>query len=119
MTEKTQVIPSGDKDAYTPPPVLVAWLNGAIGRAAHFQRVDPILHAPVISKMLHGRIPVTFEMAVRMERAQMPSTTPFKADEIMTYAEDQQLYRYVSGREPAPEYVPHVRAKPQPRNMAA
>lgn len=105
-------------NTYTPPAVLVAWLNAEKGRAAHFQRVDNILHAPVISKIKQGRIPVTFEMAFRLERAQMPSAQPFRAVDIMTYEQDQALYRYVSGQEPAPEYVPHVRAKPTPRKVA-
>ena len=118
MTDKTHAIPPGSKNAYTPPPALVAWLNGGRGRAAHFQRVDAILHAPIISKMLAGRIPVTFEYACRLERAQMPSSTPFRADEIMTYEEDRQLFRYVSGQESAPAYVPRARLKPGPRASA-
>lgn len=109
----------GKHNAYTPPAVLVDWLNAEPGRAAHFARVDPILHAPIISKIKAGRIPVTFEYAVRLERAQKPSSTPFKAVDIMTYQQDQQLYRYVSGQESAPPYVPHVRAKPQPRAKKA
>lgn len=103
------------KNKYTPPPVLVAWLAGEDGRAAHFARVDPILHAPVISKLKAGRIPVSFEYAFRLERAQKPSATPFKAVDIMTYQQDKELYRYVTGQEPAPAYVPLVRAKPQNR----
>lgn len=118
MTDKTAVIPAGSKDKYVPAPALVAWLTGEKGRAAHFQRVDPILHAPIISKILAGRIPVTFEYAVRMARAQKPSATPFTADEIMTYEEDKQLFRYVSGQEPAPVVAPHIRAKPQPKAAA-
>ena len=118
MTEKTQVIPSGEKNAYVPPAVLVAWLDGGKGRAAHFQRADDILHAPIISKMRTGRIPVTFEYACRLERAQKPSDNPFTADQIMTYEEDIALYRYISGQEPKPAYVPHVRATPQPRTAA-
>lgn len=106
-------------ETYTPPAVLVEWLAGGLGRAAHFQRVDPILHAPIISKIKNGRIPVTFEYAIRLERAQKPSSKPFKADEIMTYEQDKELYRYVSGQEPAPPYVPHVRASSKPRKAAA
>lgn len=104
-TDKTQ-----QPNAYTPPAVLVAWLAEELGRAAHFERVDPILHAPMLSKIKRGRIPVTFEMAIRLERAQKPSNNPFKAVDIMSWDQDKELYRYVSGQEPAPEYVPHVRA---------
>lgn len=96
-------------NAYTPPAVLVAWLEAETGRAAHFERVDPILHAPIISKIKAGRIPVTFETAIRLERAQKPSDNPFKAIDIMTYEQDRALYRYVSGQDPAPPYVPFVR----------
>lgn len=105
-------------ETYTPPAALVAWLDGGKGRAAHFARVDPILHAPVISKIKSGRIAVTFEYACRLERAQKPSDNPFKAVDIMTFEQDRDLYRYVSGQDPAPEYVPHVRAMPQQRAAA-
>lgn len=99
---------------YPVPEILVKWLDGGLGRAAHFQRVDPILHAPVVAKIKAGRIPVTFEYACRLERAQMPSDKPFKAVEIMTFEQDRELYDFVSGKAPAPAYVPHVRA-PHPR----
>lgn len=104
---------------YTPPAALVQWLEQGKGRAAHFARVDPILHAPVISKIKAGLIAVTFEYACRLERAQMPSATPFKAVDIMTYEQDRDLYRFVSGQDPAPEYVPHVRATPLHRVTSA
>lgn len=96
-------------NCYTPPAVLVAWLEAEAGRAAHFGRIDPILHPPVISKIKKGRIPVTFEYALRLERAQKPSASPFKAVDIMTYEQDRDLYRYASGQDPAPPYVPFVR----------
>jgi hypothetical protein len=105
-------------ETYTPPAVLVAWLKDELGRAAHFERVDPILHAPIISKIKNGRIPVTFEYAIRLERAQKPSDKPFTADQIMTYEQDKELYRYISGQEPAPPYVPHVRATKKPKAAA-
>lgn len=95
---------------YTPPPVLVKWLGQEVGRAAHFSRVDPILHPPIISKIKAGRIPVTFEYACRLERAQKPSDNPFCAADIMTYEQDRELYRYLRGLDPAPVYVPHERA---------
>lgn len=106
------------KLTYPPPAVLVAWLDGGLGRAAHFARADPILHGPIISKIKSGRIPVTFEYACRLERAQKPSDKPFRAVDIMTFDQDRELYRFVSGQEPAPAYVPHVRAKHKPRAAA-
>lgn len=114
LTEGNQIMeqnkPIQKHRPYAPPAVLVAWLAEGKGRAAHFQRVDKLLLAPIISKIKVGQIPVTFEYAIRLERAQMPSDNPFKADQIMTYQQDRALYRYITGQEPAPAYVPHVRA---------
>jgi hypothetical protein len=101
-----------NKPPYRLPQVLIDWLEQETGRAAHFARVDPLLHAPIISKIKAGRIPVTFEYACRLERAQKPSSNPFRAVDIMTWNQDKELYRFVSGQEPAPAYVPFERKKP-------
>jgi hypothetical protein len=104
---------------YPVPQILVDWLDEEFGRAAHFQRVDPILHPPIISKLRKGEIPVTFEYAFRLERAQMASDAPFKAVDIMTFEQDRQLYRYATGQEAAPVVPKWVRQYPSKAKDAA
>lgn len=106
---------SGDKEYYQPPQFLVDWLEDGDGRAAYFSKVDPVLSAPTISKIKFGRIPITFELAVRMERAQKVTMHPLKAIDLMTFERDRELYRYVTGQEPAPEQVKIVRKPTGPR----
>lgn len=101
---------------YTPPAHFVIWLEAEEGRAAYFGKVDNSLYPPLISKMKSGEFPITFEYACRLERAQKPSTTPLKAETLMTYLEDRVLYRYITGQEPAPVPVEVVR---QPRTRKA
>lgn len=90
------------KPPYPPPAKFVAWLEADPGRAQYFSKVDPGLFPSTISKMKYGLIPITFEYAYRLERAQKPSDTPLKAGELMTFIQHQALYRYVTGQEPAP-----------------
>lgn len=100
---------------YTPPPVLLKFLNGGLGRAAYFSKVDPGLFPAIISKMKAGVLPISFEFAIRMERAQQPSDTPFTADQIMTFEEHQALYRYVTGQEPRPSAIDPTQRPPRVR----
>lgn len=75
--------------------VLVKFLDGKRGAAHHFADNDDGLVPAVISKMKHGRLPITFEHAVRLERAQPASDKPFKAEEICSYAEDRSLIEFL------------------------
>jgi hypothetical protein len=100
------------KNPYTCPAHFVAWLEAEEGRAAYFQRVDPRLFPPLISKFKKGEVPITYEYACRLERAQKPSDTPLKAEELMTFLEDRQLHRYVTGLDPRPPLV-EVPRKPR------
>lgn len=88
---------------YTPPAHFVEWLDAAIGRSAYFSKVDPGLFPPIITKMKKGLIPITFEYAIRLERAQAPSDAPLKAIDLMTFQEHRELYLYVTGQAPAPK----------------
>lgn len=95
----------GQATRYPVPQLFVEWLDGGLGRGQYFGKVDPLLPPVLISKMKAGIAPITFEYAVRLERAQKPSREPFKAIDIMTFSQDQELYRYVTGQEPAPAPV--------------
>jgi hypothetical protein len=101
----------GQQNAYPIPEVFIDWLESGMGRAQYFGKVDPLLPPPLISKIKAGRVPITFEYACRLERAQKPSKAPFKAGDIMTFEQDRDLYRYVAGLDPAP---PPVVAAPKP-----
>jgi len=101
--------------AYPPNPRFLAWLAGETGRAAYFELVDPILNQALISKLKAGRVPITFEYAFRLERAQKPSSNPLKAIELMTFEVDQELCRYVTGEAPAPAMVKKERKPRAPR----
>ena len=81
---------------------FVEWLDGNIGRAQHFSKVDAFLSPPMISKMKKGELPISFETALRLERAQKPGPDRITAEEMMSYKEDIALLRYVRGQEPAP-----------------
>lgn len=100
---------------YTCPPHFVAWLEAEEGRAAYFQRVDSRLFPPLISKFKKGEVPITFEYACRLERAQKPSDTPLTAESLMTFLEDRELYRYVIGVDPRPAEVKVVRSRSSTR----
>lgn len=97
------------KNPYTCPAHFIAWLEAEEGRAAYFQRVDPRLFPPLISKFKKGEVPITFEYACRLERAQKASDQPLTAESLMTFLEDRQLYRYVTGQDPRPAPVEVVR----------
>lgn len=103
------------KTPYTCPAHFVAWLEAEEGRAAYFHKVDNRLFPPLISKFKKGEVAITFEYAVRLERAQKPSDNPIKAEELMTFLEDRQLYRYVTGQDPAPAPIEVIR---KPRTSA-
>lgn len=90
------------KMTYIPPPEFVAWLDAEKGRANYFKKIDPGLFPPIICKMKKGMIPITFEYAIRIERAQKPSDTPLRAVDLMTFQESRELYRYVTAPTPAP-----------------
>ena len=119
--------PMADEDERKPgkypvPQFFVDWLKEGVGRSAYFSRKDPALAPSVISKMKSGRIPITFEYAVRIERAQKPTKNPLKAYDLMTFKEHRELYLYVTGQAPAPEASPTA-YKPgmpthQPRTVA-
>lgn len=94
---------------YTPPAYFINWLEQGPGRAAYFHKVDPGLFPPMISKMKAGLLPISFEIAIRLERAQKASDNPLKAEELMTFLEDRRLYRYVTGRDAAPAQLVKVR----------
>jgi hypothetical protein len=100
---------------HIPPAHFVAWLEEGKGRAAYFHRVDNRLFPPLISKFKTGEVAITFEYACRLERAQMPSDNPLTAESLMTFLEDRQLYRYITGQEPRPAKVEVVR---KPRTSA-
>lgn len=93
------------KHRYEPPAYFIDWLAGEQGRAEYFHKVDPGLFPPLISKMKSGIVPITFEYAVRLERAQKASATPLRAELLMTFLESRALYRYVTGQELAPPQV--------------
>lgn len=94
---------------YIPPASFVVWLEAEDGRAAYFSKVDRGLFPPLITKMKKGIIPITFEYALRLERAQKASATPLKAEDLMTFKEHRELYRYVTGIDPAPAQLQVVR----------
>lgn len=100
---------------YIPPAHFVAWLEADVGRAAYFSKVDPGLFPPIISKMKAGTVPITFEYACRLVRAQKPSDSPLTAEALMTFKEHRQLYRFVTGQDAPPPPVEVVR---QPRARA-
>jgi hypothetical protein len=95
----------GQPGYYPVSQTLIDWLDGGRGRGEYFSKVDPLLPPTRISKIKVGRVPITFEDACRLARAQKPSDNPFKPDEIMTFAQDRELYRYVIGEIPAPAEV--------------
>jgi hypothetical protein len=95
----------GQSTRYPVPQLFAEWLEGGLGRGQYFGKIDPLLPPVLISKMKAGIAPITFEYALRLERAQKPSKEPFKAIDIMTFSQDQELYRYVTGQEPAPAPV--------------
>lgn len=84
---------------------FVEWLDADAGRAQYFSKVDPVLVPPMISKLKAGRMPVRFEIALRLERAQKPSDSPLKAEDLLTFKQDLELLRYVRGIDPAPPLV--------------
>lgn len=94
---------------YAPPTYFADWLAAGQGRAEYFHKVDPGLFPPLISKMKAGILPITFEYAIRIERAQKASDNPLKAELLMTFVESRQLYRYVTGQEPAPPQVEKIK----------
>lgn len=91
------------KIKFTPSNKFVAWLNADVGRAQYFGRVDPLLVPPLISKIKAGAVACRFETALRIERAQKPSDTPLRAEDLLTFEEDLALLRFVRGLEAAPE----------------
>lgn len=97
------------KQNYPQPARLIEWLNEEVGRAAYFSKVDPEITQPRLSKLKAGITPITLEIALRLERAQKASPHPLKALDLMTFAEDKMLYRYVTGMDPAPEQLKIVR----------
>lgn len=101
------------KPRFVLPHGFIAWLEEDSGRAAYFSKVDPGLYQATISKMKNGIIPITFEYAIRLERAQKASPNPLKAEQLMTFLEHRELYRYVTGQEPAPAQLEIVRKKPE------
>lgn len=96
---------------YAPPAYFIQWLKESQGRAEYFHKVDDRLVPPMISKMKKGILPITFETAVRLERAQKASDNPLKAELLMTFLEDRKLYRYVTGQDAAPAQVVTPRAR--------
>jgi hypothetical protein len=105
--------------AHVPPPHFVRWLAEEAGRAAYFSKVDPALFPSLVSKFKHGSLPITLDYAIRLERAQKASDNPLRAEDLMTFVEDRQLYRYVIGRDPAPPQIPFVRKPRRPRQKTA
>jgi hypothetical protein len=102
MAKSTNKRKAGDHYCHVPPTYFVKWLESGIGRAAYFGKVDPLLTAPLISKIKRGRMPITFEYACRLERAQKPSDMPIRAIDLMTFEQDRALYLYITGQEAAP-----------------
>ena len=88
-----------------PPEYFRNWLEGGLGRAEYFHKVDEGLFPSLISKMKNGHTPITFEYACRLERAQKASATPLKAELLMTYQEHRDLFRFIMGMEPAPPQI--------------
>lgn len=84
-------------------PYFAEWLRSGVGRNAFFSRSDPALVPAIISKMMYGRMPISFEFAIRIERAQKPSKAgeePLKAYDLMTFKEDRELYQWLLDRLP-------------------
>lgn len=105
---------------YPPPAYLIDWLESGTGRAAYFQKVDSGLTPPLISKFKAGMNPITFEYAVRLERAQKASDNPLQAERLMTFIEHREYYRYVTGQDAAPAQLPKPPRKPRtPRAKVA
>lgn len=100
---------------YPRPEYFAKWLEEESGRAQYFSKVDPSLYPPMIAKIKMGVLPITFETAIRLERAQKASNNPLKAELLMTFAEHIELYRYVTGQDPAPAQVVKV-SKMKQRN---
>lgn len=99
---------------YPRPDYFADWLEAESGRAQYFSKVDPSLYPPMIAKMKSGVLPITLETAVRLERAQKASTTPLKAELLMTFVQHRELYRYVTGQEAAPAQVPKATRASKP-----
>jgi len=106
----TNPTPTPAKAPYTAPAHFVAWLDAEKGRGAYFEKIDRGLFAPLITKLKTGWLPITFELAVRLERAQKPSDQPLRALDLMTFLEHRDLYLYVTGQQPAPAPL-----EPRPR----
>lgn len=120
MSGSTSKKKGGEPGCYPITEFFVEWLESGMGRAAYFARIDPLLTAPLLSKMKTGAVPISFEYAFRLERAQKASKTPFKAVDIMTFEQDRALYRYAIGKEPAPAQLVTKRAQVgRPRKDAA
>lgn len=90
------------KGKYPVSSAFVAWLSSAPnaggirnGRAAVFATKDVALTPSVISKLKHGNLPITFEHAARLERAQADSDEPLFAEDLCTYAEDANLVKFI------------------------
>lgn len=90
------------KGMYPVSSAFVAWLASASstgkarnGRAAVFVTKDAALTPSVISKLKHGNLPITFEHAARLERAQADSDEPLFAEDLCTYAEDASLVKFI------------------------
>lgn len=101
------------------PDYFADWLEAETGRAHYFQHVDPGLYPPMIAKMKAGVLSITFETAIRLERAQKASNNPLKAELLMTFQEHRDLYRYVSGQAPAPDQLDVTRKTTERRARTA
>lgn len=91
---------------YVPPEYFSNWLEAGVGRAAYFSRIDPGLFPSLISKFKSGDLAITFEYAVRLERAQKASPNPLKAEQLMTFTDHREYLRYITGQQAAPAQLP-------------
>lgn len=83
------------RDPYPVSSIFIDWLDGKMGRANRFHLKDKALVPAVISKFKHGVLPITFEHAVRLERAQPESDKPLLAQDLCTYKQDRELVHYL------------------------
>lgn len=85
---------------YPPSERFASWLNAGRGRAEYFSKADPVLVPTTISKMKNGVVPISFELACRIERAQKPTDDPLRAEEIASYIEDRTLIAFMRSTTP-------------------
>lgn len=100
---KTTPAPHGKRMAaratHKCPERFIEFLDSGKGLGQHFHLMDPTLTPAHISKFRHGILPISFEFAVRLEKAQKHTVNPFKAEDIVTDPADVALIKFLRGEE--------------------